>query len=132
MLRPHSNSENRCGADPGVEDKATYGIRRLWKSLRFHWSGYALEDLEALYDPAKDCENDPDLLRGLPSKRFAGALPSEGRSIRDACLAPFSCLWHVTLDWVARRAFGDNKTGIQFNLSQKLLKVFLDLDFDLL
>ena len=49
-----SNSQNHSGADPGVEDKATYGIRRLWKSLRFHSSGYALEDLEALCDPAKD------------------------------------------------------------------------------
>ena len=34
-------------------------------------------------------------------------------------------LFLVTLDWVARQAFGDNNTGIQFTLLQKLE----DLDF---
>ena len=34
-------------------------------------------------------------------------------------------LFLVALDWVSRQAFGDNETGIQFTLLQKLE----DLDF---
>ena len=44
--------------------------------------------------------------------------------VRQGCLLT-PLLFLVTLDWVARQAFGDNNTGIQFTLLQKLE----DLDF---
>ena len=44
--------------------------------------------------------------------------------VRQGCL-PSPLLFLVALDWVARQAFGENNTGIQFTLLQKLE----DLDF---
>ena len=39
--------------------------------------------------------------------------------VRQGCLLSL-ILFLVALDWVTRQAFGDNKTGIQFTLLQKL------------
>ena len=49
---------------------------------------------------------------------------SMNTEIRQGCLLS-PLLFLVALDWVSRQAFGDNKTGIQFTLLQKLE----DLDF---
>ena len=39
--------------------------------------------------------------------------------VRQGCLLS-PILFLVALDWVSRQDFGDNKTGIQFTLLQKL------------
>ena len=44
--------------------------------------------------------------------------------VRQGCLL-IPLLFVMALDWVSRQAFGDNKTGIQFTLLQKLK----DVDF---
>ena len=49
---------------------------------------------------------------------------SMNTGVRQGCLLS-PLLFLVALDWVSQQAFGDNKTGIQFTLFQKLE----DLDF---
>ena len=51
---------------------------------------------------------------------------SMNTGVRQGCLF-IPLLFFMALDWVSRQAFGDNKTGIQFNLLQKVV----NLDFDM-
>lgn len=58
--------------------------------------------------PEKNREDDPGLLRWLPSKGLEHELWSN--EVRQGCLLS-SLLFLVALDWVSRHILGDNETG---------------------
>ena len=61
--------------------------------------------------------------RVLHEGEMTGSFSMNTGVCQGCLLSPL--LFLVALDWVSRQAFGDNKTGIQFTLLQKLE----DLDF---
>ena len=99
-------------------EKAFGSIDRevLWKILRHYWVPEKIVRMICVF-------YDGFQARVLHEGEMTGSF-SMNTGVRQGCLLS-PLLFLVELDWVSQQAFGDNKTGIQFTLFQKLE----DLDF---